>query len=159
MKYDVRAPPPAASRPGRATTATTTRNFSRPPGPPTIAPRDEITACGETPHSDDLFGAENPILGEEYHVIGVENPILGEEHYLFGATNPILGKDCSAFGAKSVIWAHKKAPQSIKIVANGVPVARHGLILGEDEAMASRKLFKHLPGPPGPVVGPKRPQK
>ena len=38
---------------------------------------------------------------------------------------------------------------------NGVPVAPHGLILGEDEATPSRKLFKHLPGPPGPVFGPK----
>ena len=36
---------------------------------------------------------------------------------------------------------------------NGVPVAPHGLILGEDEATPSRKLFKHLPGPPGPVFG------
>ena len=34
---------------------------------------------------------------------------------------------------------------------NRVPVARHGLILGEDEATASRKLFKHLPGPPAPI--------
>ncbi len=38
---------------------------------------------------------------------------------------------------------------------NGVPMARHGLILGEDEATTSRKVFKHLPGPPGPVFGPK----
>ena len=38
---------------------------------------------------------------------------------------------------------------------NGVPVAPHGLILGEDEATPSRKLFKHLPGPPGLVFGPK----
>ncbi len=28
---------------------------------------------------------------------------------------------------------------------NGVPVAPHGLILGEDEATPSRKVFKHLP--------------
>ena len=48
-KYDVRAAPPPASRPGRATT---TRNYSQPPGPCPIAPRDEITPCGETPHSD-----------------------------------------------------------------------------------------------------------
>ena len=33
---------------------------------------------------------------------------------------------------------------------NGVPVAPHGLILGENEATPSRKLFKHLPGPPDP---------
>ena len=38
---------------------------------------------------------------------------------------------------------------------NGVPVAPHGLILGEDEATPSRKLFKYLPGPPGPVFGSK----
>ena len=34
---------------------------------------------------------------------------------------------------------------------NRVPVARHGLILSEDEATASRKLFKPLPGPPAPI--------
>ena len=28
---------------------------------------------------------------------------------------------------------------------NGVPVAPHGLILGENEATPSRKLLKHLP--------------
>ena len=28
---------------------------------------------------------------------------------------------------------------------NGVPVAPHGLILGENEATPSKKLFKHLP--------------
>ena len=38
---------------------------------------------------------------------------------------------------------------------NGVPVAPHGLILGEDEATPSRKVFKYLPGPLGPVFGPK----
>ncbi len=46
-------------------------------------------------------------------------------------------------------------PKSKKIVMNGAPVARHGLILGEDEATTSRKVFKHLPGLPGPVFGPK----
>ena len=30
---------------------------------------------------------------------------------------------------------------------NGVPVARLGLILGEDGATASRKLVRYLPGP------------
>ena len=39
----------------------------------------------------------------------------------------------------------------------GVPVAPHGLILGEDEATPSSKLFKHLPGPLGSVFGPKIP--
>ena len=38
---------------------------------------------------------------------------------------------------------------------NGVPVAPHGLILGEDEATPSRKVSKYLPGPLGPVFGPK----
>ena len=38
---------------------------------------------------------------------------------------------------------------------NRAPVAPHGLILGENEAAPSRKLFKHLPGSPGPVFGPK----
>ena len=28
---------------------------------------------------------------------------------------------------------------------NGVPVAPHGLILGENEATPSKKLLKHLP--------------
>ena len=41
----------------------------------------------------------------------------------------------------------------MKMCVNGVPVAPHGLILGENEATPSRKLFKHLPGPPGPVFG------
>ena len=41
-------------------------------------------------------------------------------------------------------------PKSIKIVMNGVPVAPHGLILGENEATPSRKFFKHIPGPQGP---------
>ena len=39
---------------------------------------------------------------------------------------------------------------------NGVPVARHRLILGEDEATASKKLFKHLLGPPGLAFVPQR---
>ncbi len=39
---------------------------------------------------------------------------------------------------------------------NGVPMVRHGLVLGEDEAATTRKLFKHLPGPPGPIFGPKK---
>ena len=34
-------------------------------------------------------------------------------------------------------------------------MAPHGLILGEDEATPSRKLFKHLPGPPEIIFGPK----
>ena len=38
---------------------------------------------------------------------------------------------------------------------NGVPVAPHGLIFGQNEATPSGKLFKYLPGPPGPVFGPK----
>ncbi len=33
--------------------------------------------------------------------------------------------------------------------------ARHRPILRENEATASRKLFKHLPGPPGLAFGPK----
>ncbi len=41
---------------------------------------------------------------------------------------------------------------------NGVPVARHGPILRKSEATPSGKLFKHLPGPPAPVFGPKRAQ-
>ncbi len=37
---------------------------------------------------------------------------------------------------------------------NGVPVARHAPILRENEATASGKLSKHLPGPPWSVFGP-----
>ena len=37
---------------------------------------------------------------------------------------------------------------------NRVPMAPHGLILGEDGATASGKLFKCLPGPFPPVWGP-----
>ncbi len=51
--------------------------------------------------------------------------------------NPILGKEYCVFGAKSVIWAHKTGPKYIKNITNGVPVARHGLTLGEDEARAA----------------------
>ena len=58
-------------------------------------------------------------MGEGYNLFGAENPILGEEHNLFGAKNPILGEECRAFGAKSVISEHKKAPKSIKMIANG----------------------------------------
>ncbi len=50
-------------------------------------------------------------------------------------------------------------PRSIKNIMNGNPVARSGLILGEDEAMASGKLFKHLLSPAGPVSVPKQPPK
>ena len=46
-------------------------------------------------------------------------------------------------------------PKSIKIVMNGVPVARHGPILREKEATASGRFFKHLPGPPRPGFGQK----
>ena len=43
-------------------------------------------------------------------------------------------------------FGHKTCVQkSIKMVMNGVPVAPHGLILGENEAAPSKKLFKHLP--------------
>ena len=38
---------------------------------------------------------------------------------------------------------------------NGVPVAPHGLILGENEATPSRKLFKYLLGLCEPISGPK----
>ena len=38
---------------------------------------------------------------------------------------------------------------------NGVAVARHGPILWENEATPSGKLSKYLPGPSGPVFGPK----
>ncbi len=38
---------------------------------------------------------------------------------------------------------------------NGVPVAPHGLILGEDGATASGKLSKHLQAPFPPAWDPK----
>ncbi len=41
----------------------------------------------------------------------------------------------------------KMCPKLMNIGLNGVPMARLGLILGEDGAMASRKLFRYLPGP------------
>ncbi len=37
-------------------------------------------------------------------------------------------------------------PKFIKDGVSGVPMAPHGLILGENEATPSKKLFKHLPG-------------
>ncbi len=48
-QYRARIPtPPHPHPPGRVTT---TRNFFQQPVPCSIAPRDEITPCGETPHS------------------------------------------------------------------------------------------------------------
>ncbi len=41
--------------------------------------------------------------------------------------------------------------KSIKNDVTRVPVARQGLILGEDKATASKKHFKRLPGPPAPI--------
>ena len=38
---------------------------------------------------------------------------------------------------------------------NGVAMAPHGFILGQDGATASRNLFKYLPGPPEAIFGPK----
>ena len=46
-------------------------------------------------------------------------------------------------------------PKSIQIIMNGVPVAPHGPILGEDGATASRKLSEHLQAPFPPAWGPK----
>ncbi len=102
-----------------------------------------------------LFGVENPIQGEQYNLFGAENLNFGEEHNIFLTKTPILGEEYRAFGTKSVIWAHKTGPKYIKNITNGVPVARHRPILRENEGTASGKLFKHLPGPPGPVFGPK----
>ncbi len=48
----------------------------------------------------------------------------------------------------------RRALARSKIDMNRVPVAPHGLILGEDGATASGKLFKWLPGPFPPVWGP-----
>ncbi len=56
-------------------------------------------------------------------------------------------------------WTLNVCPKCIKHFMNGAPVARHRLILGEDEATTSRKLFKHLPGPPRPTSGQQRSQK
>ena len=51
--------------------------------------------------------------------------------------------------------AQHVCPKSIKNIMNGVPVAPHGLILGEDGATASRKLSKPLQAPFPPAWGPK----
>ncbi len=56
------------------------------------------------------------------------------------------------------MWAAvdaKDVPQIFKIIINEVPMARHGPILRESEATASRIIFKYLPGPVGPLLGPK----
>ena len=58
-------------------------------------------------------------------------------------------------GSKS---CEKTCPKLTKIGLNGVPVARLGLILGEDGATASRKLSKHVLPLFPPTWGPKRPQ-
>ena len=39
------------------------------------------------------------------------------------------------------------AKKSTKYWLNGVAMARHGLILWENEATGSRKVFKYLPDP------------
>ena len=44
------------------------------------------------------------------------------------------------------------------MVTNGVPMARHGLIFGADEARAARNLSKPLLGPPAAMFGPKTTQ-
>ena len=38
---------------------------------------------------------------------------------------------------------------------NGVAMARHGLILSQDEATSSRKVFKYLPGLRDTILRPK----
>ena len=48
-------------------------------------------------------------------------------------------------GRNRTVWTQHVCPKSIKMGVNGVPVAPHGLILGENEATPSKKLFKHLP--------------
>ena len=53
-------------------------------------------------------------------------------------------------------WTQNRCPEFIKMGVNGTAVAPHGLILGEDEATPSRKVFKYLPGP---FWGQKRPQR
>ncbi len=44
---------------------------------------------------------------------------------------------------------------SVILGTDGVAMARHGPILREIEATPSGELLKDLPGPPGPVFGPK----
>ena len=44
-------------------------------------------------------------------------------------------------------------PKSIKKCMNGIPMARHGPKLGQNEATASRNVFKYLPGPPEAISG------
>ena len=51
--------------------------------------------------------------------------------------------------------AQNVCPKSIRMIMNGVPVAPHGLILGEDGATASGKLSKHLQAPFPPAWDPK----
>ena len=48
-------------------------------------------------------------------------------------------------GWNRTVWTENACPKFIKMGVNGVPVAPRGLILGENEATPSRKLFKHLP--------------
>ncbi len=49
------------------------------------------------------------------------------------------------FGSKSDSLDTKCVSEIINMGVNGVPVAPHGLILGENEATPSKKFFKHLP--------------
>ena len=47
---------------------------------------------------------------------------------------------------QSVIWDIKVRHNSVISGVNGVAMNHHGLILRENEATGSRKVFKYLPG-------------
>ena len=58
--------------------------------------------------------------------------------------NHFLG---DSFSGKS-LWGATVSPKIIKSGMNGVAVARHGLIFGEDGATGSRKVSGYLRGLP-----------
>ena len=58
---------------------------------------------------------------------------------------PKIKKRRSSFG-KIVIWDVQVRTNSVISGVNGVAMDRHGLILWENEATGSRKVFKDLPG-------------
>ena len=67
---------------------------------------------------------------------------------------PTKSKDCSCgdwgggrLGGELQCLACQEHRQFVILEMNEVPMARRGLILKDNEAMGSGKVFKYLPGP------------
>ena len=71
----------------------------------------------------------------------------------FSKMDPKHSKDCSCgdlgggrLGGELQCLACQEHRQFVILGMNEVPMARHGLILKDNEAMGSGKVFKYLPG-------------